>query len=49
VLFLILKIFKTQIKAFIIGEIVWLVPQTDNDLDDKILTKVNDGMKLGVV
>ena len=29
--------------------IEWLVLQTDNDLDDKILAKVKSGMKLGVV
>ena len=36
-------------KAFIITSLEWLVLQTDNDLDDKILAKVKDGMKLGVV
>ena len=36
-------------KAFIISAIEWLVLQTDNDLDDKILVKVKSGMKLGVV
>ena len=36
-------------KAFIITAIEWLVLQTDNDLDDKILAKVKSGMKLGVV
>ncbi len=36
-------------KAFIISAIEWLVLQTDNDLDDKILAKVKSGMKLGVV
>ena len=35
--------------AFIITAIEWLVLQTDNDLDDKILAKVKDGMKLSVV
>ena len=50
VLFLMLKkFFKKQMKAFIISAIEWLVLQTDNDLDDKILAKVNSGMKLGVV
>ena len=43
------KFFKKQMKAFIIGAIEWLVLQTDNDLDDKILAKVKSGMKLGVV
>ena len=36
-------------KAFIISAIEWLVLQTDNDLDDKILAKVKSGMKLSVV
>ena len=36
-------------KAFIISAIEWLVLQTDNDLDDKILAKIKSGMKLGVV
>ena len=50
VLFLMLKkIFKKQMKAFIINAIEWLVLQTDNDLDDKILAKVKRGMKLGGV
>ena len=36
-------------KAFIISAIEWLVFQTDNDLDDKILATVKTRMKLGVV
>ena len=49
-LFLMLKrFFKKQMKVFIISAIEWLVLQTDNDLDDKILAKVKSGMKLGVV
>ena len=36
-------------KAFIISAIEWLVLQTDNDLDDKILAKVKSAMRLGVV
>ena len=43
------KFFKKQMKAFIINAIEWLVLQTDNDLDDKILAKLKSGMKLGVV
>tara|TARA_B100000214_G_scaffold324571_1_gene261633 strand:+ start:747 stop:860 length:114 start_codon:yes stop_codon:yes gene_type:complete len=35
--------------AFIISAIEWLVLQTDNDLVDKILAKVKDGVKLSVV
>ena len=50
VLFLMLKkIFKKQMKAFILSAIEWLVLQTDNDLDDKILAKVKNGMKSGVI
>ena len=50
VLFLMLKkLFKKQMKAFIINAIEWLVLQTDNELDDNILEKVKSGMKLGVV
>ena len=43
------KLFKKQMKAFIINAIEWLVLQTDNELDDKILEKVKSGMKLGIV
>ena len=35
--------------AFIINAIEWIVLQTDNDLDDKILAKVKDRMNLSVV
>ena len=50
VLFLMLKrFFKKQMKVFIVSAIEWLVLQTDNDLDDKILAKLKSGMKLGVV
>ena len=43
------KIFKNQMIAFISSSIEWIVLQTDNDLDDKILAKVKDLMKLSVV
>ena len=36
-------------KSFIISAIEWLVLQTDNDLDDKILAKIKSGMKLELV
>ncbi len=36
-------------KAFIISAIEWLVLQTDNDLDDKILAKMKIGIKVSVV
>lgn len=49
-LFLMLKkLFKKQMKSFIISAIEWLVLQTDNELDDKILAKVKSGMNLGIV
>ena len=49
-LFLMLKkFFKKQMKAFIISAIEWLVLQTDNDLDDKILAKTKKGMNSGLV
>ena len=49
-LFLMLKrFFKKQMKIFIVVALEWLVQQTDNDLDDKILSKVKNGMNLGVV
>ena len=49
-LFLMLKkFFKKQMKVFIVAALEWLVQQTDNDLDDKILSRVKNGMKLGVV
>ena len=43
------KFFKKQMKAFIVSAIEWLVLQKDNDLDDKILSKLKSGIKLGVV
>ena len=49
-LFLMLKkLFRKQMKVFIVSALEWLVQQTDNDIDDKILSKVKNGMKLGVV
>ena len=36
-------------KGFIVSSIEWLVLQTDNDLDDKILAKIKSGMRLGLV
>ena len=37
--------FKKQMKVFIVAALEWLVEQTDNDLDDKILTMVKNRMK----
>ena len=50
VLFLMLKkFFKKQMKVFIISALEWLVLQTDNDLDDKILAKIKSRMKSSLV
>ena len=43
------KLFKKQMKFFIINSLEWLVLQTDNDIDDLLLGKVKSAMKLGVV
>ena len=43
------KVFKKQMKLFIINALEWLVSQTDNDIDDRLLGKVKSAMKLGVV
>ena len=50
ILFLMLKrFFKKQMKVFIVTALEWLVLQTDNDLDDKVLARVKSQMKLGIV
>ncbi len=36
-------------KVFILAALEWLVQQTDNDLDDKILSEVKNGINLAVV
>ena len=43
------KVFKKQMKAFLIQSLEWLVSQTDNDIDDLLVGKVKTAMKLGVV
>ena len=43
------KFFKKQMKIFFIQSLEWLVMQTDNDIDDLLVSKVKDAMKLGVV
>jgi len=48
-LLMVKKLFKKQMKLFIINALEWLVSQTDNDLDDLLLGKVKSAMKLGVV
>ena len=49
-LFLMLKkLFKKQMKAFIINALEEYVKQTDNDIDDMLVRKVRSAMKLGVV
>ena len=50
ILFLMVKkLFKKQMKAFLIQSLEWLVAQTDNDIDDLLVGKVKTAMKLGVV
>ena len=43
------KLFKKQMKAFLIQSLEWLAAQTDNDIDDLLVGKVKVAMKLGVV
>ena len=50
ILFLMVKkLFKKQMKAFLIQALEWLAAQTDNDIDDLLVGKVKTAMKLGVV
>tara|TARA_Y100001968_G_scaffold192468_1_gene176368 strand:- start:317 stop:514 length:198 start_codon:yes stop_codon:yes gene_type:complete len=48
-LLMVKKLFKKQMKIFIINALEWLVLQTDNDIDDMLLGKVKNAMKIGVV
>ena len=43
------KLFKKQMKSFIINTLEEYVKQTDNDLDDLLVEKVKSAMKLGFV
>ena len=43
------KLFKKQMKLFIINALEEYVKQTDNDIDDLLVGKVKSAMKLGVV
>ncbi len=43
------KLFKKQMKAWIVSALEWLALQTDNDIDDAIVRRVKAAMKLGVV
>ncbi len=43
------KLFRKQMKIFLIQSLEWLAGQTDNDLDDLLVDKVKTAMKLGVV
>ncbi len=43
------RLFKKQMKVFLIHSLEWLVAQTDNDIDDLLVGKVKAAMKLGVV
>ncbi len=50
ILFLMMKrLFKKQMKVFIINALEEYVKQTDNDIDDLLVKKVKSAMKLGVV
>ena len=42
------KLFKKQMKAWIISALEWLALQTDNDIDDAIVRRVKAAMKLGI-
>ena len=43
------KLFKKQMKIFLIQAFEWLADQTDNEIDDLLVGKVKTAMKLGVV
>ncbi len=43
------KLFKKQMKAWIVSALEWLALQTDNDIDDAIVKRVKGAMKLGFV
>tara|TARA_Y100001968_G_scaffold208279_1_gene191402 strand:+ start:93 stop:275 length:183 start_codon:yes stop_codon:yes gene_type:complete len=47
--FMVKKLFKKQMKLFIINALEWLVTQTDNDIDDLLLGKIKNAMKIGFV
>tara|TARA_B100000700_G_C14255849_1_gene494774 strand:+ start:301 stop:483 length:183 start_codon:yes stop_codon:yes gene_type:complete len=50
ILFLMVKkLFKKQMKLFILNALEWLVSQTDNDIDDLLLGKIKKAMKIGFV
>ena len=50
ILFLMVKkIFKKQMKAFLIQMMEEYVKNTDNDIDDIIVARVKKAMRLGVV
>tara|TARA_B100000029_G_scaffold75976_1_gene67723 strand:- start:619 stop:804 length:186 start_codon:yes stop_codon:yes gene_type:complete len=43
------KFFKKQMKAFLVQSLEWLAAQTDNDIDDLLVGKVKNAMRLGIV
>ncbi len=43
------KLFKKQMKVFLVQSLEWLADQTDNEIDDLLVGKVKTAMKLGVV
>ncbi len=50
ILFLMVKrLFKKQMKLFLIQSLEWMAAQTDNEIDDLLVGKVKTAMKLGVV
>ncbi len=48
-LLMVKKLFKKQMKLFILSALEWLVSQSDNDIDDLLLGKVKNAMKMGIV
>ena len=42
------RIFKKQMKAFLIQMLEEYVKSTDNDIDDAIVLKIKSAMRLGV-
>ncbi len=43
------RIFKKQMKAFLIQMLEEYVKSTDNDIDDLIVARVTKAMRIGVV
>ena len=43
------KLFKKQMKTFLVQSLEWMAAQTDNEIDDLLVGKVKTAMQLGVV